>query len=89
MFSNERTLLIDYFEPSQNVTLWLRRLNTARQMHDWSDPVAIAEASMFLGDIPLTWLINSCNENTTLAEFELGMKERFGDTAQTILARIS
>ena len=43
MFANERTLLIDYFELGQNVTLWLRRrLDTARHMHDWSDPVAIA-----------------------------------------------
>ena len=88
MYAVDRTVQIECFEPGQNVTLWLRRLNTARQLHDWSDPVAIAESSMLLGDISLTWLINNCNGDTTWAQFELGMQERFSDTAQTILARI-
>ena len=43
---------------------------------------------MLMGDIPLTWMINGCNDNTTWTEFETGMKQKFGDSKQTVLAHI-
>ena len=77
------------FEPGQNVSLWLHRLNTERALRTWSDAEAVAHASLLVGDVPLTWMLNDCNANTTWDVFVTGMKKRFGDTEQTILARIT
>lgn len=68
--------------------LWLRHLNTDRLLRSWHDTVAIAETSMLSGDIPLTWLINNCNDNTTWAKLESGLKQRFGHSEQTTESNI-
>ncbi|KAA6420403.1 MAG: hypothetical protein FRX49_09565 [Trebouxia sp. A1-2] len=80
---------IDKFEPSHNVSLWLHRLNTERTLRQWQDAEAVAQASLLVGDVPLTWMLNNCNADTTWAEFVNGMKARFGENEQTILARIT
>ena len=84
----QRKPRIECYEPGQNVSLWLHRLDTERQLRQWPDAVAVAEASLCMGDVPLTWLITHCNQNTTWLEFEAGMRQRFGDSEQTIMARI-
>ena len=80
---------IDIYEPGQNVSLWLHRLNTERLLRGWQDPVAVAEANMLMGDIALTWFLNNCNVNTPWDDFSAGMKKRFGDNEQTVMARIT
>ncbi len=79
---------IDIFEHGHNVSLWLHRLNTARQMQGWPDTVAVAEASLLMGDVPLTWFLTHCNQDTAWDDFQEGMRQRFGDSEQTIMARI-
>ena len=76
------------FEPGQNVNLWLHRLDIERQLSQWADSAAVAEATMLMGDVALTWYLNNCNENITWAEFTTGMKQRFGDREQAIVAHI-
>ena len=39
--------------------------------------------------MPLTWILSHGIANTTWDDFVTGMKKRFGDTEQTILARIT
>ena len=79
---------IELFEPGQNVSLWLHRLNTVRIMQGWSNADAIREASMLMGDIALTWFLTHCNQLTPWPDFEYGMRKRFGDSEQTIIARV-
>ena len=79
---------IELFEPGQNVSLWLHRLNTLRIMQGWTDIDAIREASMLMGDVALTWFLIHCDQLTPWPDFEHGMRQRFGDSEQTIIARI-
>ena len=79
---------VDTFELEHNVTLWLHRMDTERQLHQWPDAVAIAEASMNMGDSPLTWFLANAGRIHTWAEFEFATKQRFADSEQTIMARI-
>ena len=79
---------IELFEPGHNITLWLHRLNTVRSVQGWSDADAIREASLLMGNVALTWFLTHCNQLTPWPDFELGMRERFGDSEQTIIARI-
>ena len=83
-----RTARIEVYEPGQNVSLWLPQLNTERLLRSWHDNVAVAETSLLLGDIPLTWLINNCNDNTTWKELKSGIKQRFGESEQIILVSV-
>ena len=41
-----------------------------------------------MGDVPLTWFLTHLNLESTWAQFSAGMKQRFGDSEQTIMARI-
>ncbi len=84
-----RKLRLEYYEPGHNVSLWLHRLNTERHLRQWPDPVVVAEASLFMGDVPLTWFLTHCTLNTTWEQFEHGMKQRFGDNEHSIMARIT
>ena len=79
---------IEKYEPDQNVSLWLHRLNTERLLSNWSDAVAVAEASLLLGDIALTWFLNTTTLHSSWKAFDLGMRQRFGDTEQRIVAHI-
>ena len=83
-----RKARVEMFEPGHNVSLWLHRIDTERQLRTWPDPVAVAEASLLMTDVPLTWFLTHCNEHTTWADFSTGMKHRFGDSEQTFIARI-
>jgi len=80
---------VDTFEPTHNVTLWLHRMDTERQLRQWPDAVALAEASMSMADSPLIWFLANAGRIHTWAEFEVAMKQRFGDSEQTITARIN
>ena len=82
-----RKAYIKRYEPTQNVALWLHRMNTERQIQGWSDPQAVAEASLSLGNVALTWFAH-CAQVTNWAEFESKMRVRFGEDKQTIIARI-
>lgn len=73
---------------NQNVNLWLHRLDTERQLRQWPDPVVIAEASMLLGDVALTWSLAHITPQTGWHVFQTSMKQRFGDAEQSILAHI-
>ena len=84
----QRKARVELFEPVHNVSLWLHRIDTERQLRTWPDPVAVAEASLLMTDVPLTWFLTHCNEHTTWADFSTGMKHRFGDSEQTVTARI-
>ena len=79
---------IELFEPGHNITLWLHRLNTVRSVQGWSDADAIREASLLMGNTALTWFLTHCNQLTPWPDFEHGMRQRFGDSEQTIIARI-
>ena len=83
-----RTARIPRYEPEHNVTLWLHRMNTERQLQNWSDLVAVDEACMSLGNVALTWFLTHCTRSTTWAEFDFGMRARFGDNQHTSMARI-
>ena len=85
---HNRKSRIELFEPGHNVSLWLHRLNTTRVMQGWPDADAIREASMLMGDVALTWFLTHCNQDTAWADFERGMRLRFGDSEQTVIARI-
>ena len=80
---------IPKYEPEQNVSLWLHRLNTKRLLRQWTDAVAVAEASLLLGDIALTWFLNNNAVQASWVAFNLGMKQRFGETEQSIVAHIT
>ena len=56
---------MDNFEPGQNVSLWLYQLNTERTLRAWQDTEAVAHASLLVGDVPLTWMLNHCTATTT------------------------
>lgn len=45
------------FEPGHNVSLWLHRIDSERQLRTWPDPVA--EASLLMTDVPLTWFLHT------------------------------
>lgn len=79
---------LELFEPGHNVSLWLHRLNTIRTVQNWSDLEAVREASILLSDVPLAWFLTHCNQLTSWEDFERGMRQRFGDSEQTIIARI-
>ncbi len=83
-----RKAYIKRYEPTQNVSLWLHRMNTERQIQGWSDSQAVAEASLSLGNVALTWFVMHCTQVTTWAEFESNMRARFGEDKQSIIARI-
>ncbi len=83
-----RKSYIKRYEPTQNVALWLHRMNTERQIQGWSDSQAVAEASLSLGNFALTWFVTHCAQVTIWAEFESKMRLRFGEDKQTIIARI-
>ena len=83
-----RKSYIKRYEPTQNVALWLHRVNTERQIQGWSDSQAVAEASLSLGNVALTWFVTHCVQVTTWAEFESKMRLRSGEDKQTIIARI-
>ncbi len=83
-----RKSYIKRYEPTQNVALWLHRMNTERQIQGWSDPQAVAEASLSLGNVALTWFVTHCAQVTNWAEFESKMRVRFGEDKQAIVARI-
>lgn len=85
----EPDLRIVPYEPGQNVKLWLHRLNTERNIQQWPDAMALAQASLLLGDVPLTWLITNRHNTTTRADLEVAMEQRFGDSANTVMARIN
>ena len=84
----EPELRIVPYQPGDNVKLWLHRLNTERTIQQWPDAMAVRQASLLMGDIPLTWLISNCNSINTWADFESAVQQRFGDSEQTIMARI-
>jgi len=63
-------------------------MNTERQIQGWSDPQAVAEASLSLGNFALTWFVTHRSQVTIWAEFESKMRLRFGEDKQTIIARI-
>ena len=65
-----RKAYIKRYEPSKNVALWLHRMNTEGQTQGWSDPQAVAEASLSLGNVALTWFVTHCAQVTNWAEFE-------------------
>ena len=77
-----------YYYPEQDVSLWLHRLNTERLLRQWPDAEALAEASLLMSDVPLTWFVTHCCNVRTWAEFDLAMRQRFGDNEQTVMARI-
>ena len=79
---------IELFQPGQNVSLWLLRLNTERLLRQWPDPVTVAETSLLMGDVPLTWFASNCDHTTAWVDFESRMQQRFGDSEQTIMARM-
>ncbi len=79
---------VELFEPGHNALLWLHRLNTIRTLQSWTDYDAVEEAGMLLGDVALTWFLMHCNRDTPWVDFELGMRQRFGDSEQTVIARI-
>ena len=83
-----RKSYIKRYEPTQNVALWLHRMTTERQIQGWSDPQAVAEASLSRGNVALTWFVTHCAQVTNWAEFESKMRVRFGEDKQTIIARI-
>ena len=78
----------EYHKPGHNVSLWLHRLRIERQLHQWPDSVATAEASLLMGDVALTWFLTHCDRSTSWADFQAGMKHRFGDSRQTMMARL-
>ena len=57
---------IECYEPCHNELHWLPRLNTKRQLCYWPDRVAVAEANLSLGNVPLTWFLTHCNQSTKL-----------------------
>ena len=63
-------LCVEKYDPSQNVAIWLHRLNTERVLRNWSDAVALAYASLFMGDVALMWFLNNCDMNTAWATFD-------------------
>lgn len=79
---------IPRYEPEHNVTLWLHCLNTERQLRNWSDLVAVNEANTSLGNVALTWSLTYCTHSTTWAQFDLGLRARFGDDKHTLMAHI-
>ena len=84
-FSKSRHL---FYYPDQNVSLWLHRLNVERLLRQWPDPVALLEASLLMSDVPLTWFVTHCTNITTWAYFDTAMRQRFGDSEQTVMVRI-
>lgn len=82
---DNRKSRVDAFEPKHNVTLWLQRMATERQLHGWPD--AVAEASMKMANSPLPWFLANAGRVHTWAEFEVAMKKRFADSEQPIMAR--
>ena len=43
-----RKARVEMFEPGQNVSLWLHRINTERQLRLWPDVLTVAEAEASL-----------------------------------------
>ena len=84
----ERPFHLAKYQPEQNVALWLHKINTMRLLWQWPDDVTVAEASLCMGDVALTWLVTHCTPDTSWGEFQVGMKARFGDTGDTIMTRI-
>ena len=77
-----------FYYPDQNVSLWLHRLNVQRVLRQWPDSVALLEASLLMSDVPLTWFVTHCNAISTWAEFDTAMRQRFGDSEQTVMTHI-
>ncbi len=86
----ERPFHLAKYQPEQNVALWLHKINTMRLLRQWPDDhdAAVAEASLCMGDVALTWLVTHCTPDTSWGEFQVGTKARFGDTGDTIMTRI-
>ena len=76
------------YEPDQNIKLWLYRVNVERGLRQWPDPVAVAEASTLLGNRPLTWFLAERCNLASWSDFERAIQQRFGDSADTVMARI-
>lgn len=86
--ANQLDVRFDLYEPNQCIDLWLHRMNTTRKLRKWPDEVAVGEATLQLGDIPLTWFLTHRHTMACWSDFETAIQQRFGDSTDSTLTRV-
>lgn len=76
------------FEPDTRI--FLHRVSMERMIKSWPDALAVCQASTRLGDVPLMWFLHQVDPaNTNWADFDSLMRNRFGESEETTISRVT